>query len=154
MTDTPAPAEPSPISHTPLIARVGWIVVALLTVGLDLYTIPTLYRQAEIGCPDPGPCLNSLQLSASQVAQLHGQGVSLGAIALDTVLLATVPTLVCVALAALIFWRRASDGMALFCAYMLLLFGGARPRWQHANVAEYQRRAPPRDNDTGGRGPN
>ena len=34
-------------------------------------------------------------------------------------------TLIYTALAALIFWRRSTDRMALFCAYMLVLFGGA-----------------------------
>src|SRR5258708_13660702 len=33
--------------------------------------------------------------------------------------------LIYTALAALIFWRRSVDRMALFCAYMLVLFGGA-----------------------------
>jgi hypothetical protein len=34
-------------------------------------------------------------------------------------------SLIYTALAALIFWRKSADWMALFCAYMLVLFGGA-----------------------------
>lgn len=109
---------------TSLLARVGWVVVTLLTVGLDLFAIPAVYAQAQIGCNDQTRCTNGLPFTAAQVAQLRAHGVALHVIGTYTVILDTIPTLVCVALATLIYWRRADDRMALFCAYMLVTFGG------------------------------
>lgn len=107
MTATQASAD-SPASppatdanrQTTLIARIAWIIVALVTFGLDLYAIPIVYRQAGIGCPDPGPCLDGTQLTVSQIAQMHAQGVASSAISAYsayTVALETLPALVCVA---------------------------------------------------------
>jgi hypothetical protein len=56
---------------------------------------------------------------------LHQSGLSLGFLAAYQVILDAVFVLVCCALGALIFWRKSADRMALFCAFMLVLFGGA-----------------------------
>lgn len=121
----PAQADGTTLRGKPLLlARIGWIVVTLATVGLDLYAIPTLYQQAATACPDQGPC-GDVQFTVSQMAQLHAQGISTGMFATFNVLLETAPVLIFASLAALLFWRRSNDRMALFGAYMLVTFGGA-----------------------------
>jgi hypothetical protein len=118
-TPTNLPGE----GKTPLLARAGWIVVALATVGLYADALPVMYQQAQAGCQDARVCAYSGLLTPSQVAQLPAQGISPGAVAMITVAQAVVVMLVFAALATLLFWRRADDSMALLCAYMLILFG-------------------------------
>jgi hypothetical protein len=127
-TSSRAADERPPRRQGPILAlaRVGWVVVALATVGLDLYAIPPLYRLAANGCPDPGPCAVGVQfLTASQLAQLHAQGISSDTVAMLTIVQQTAATLIFVAVAAIIFWRRSDGRMALFAAYALVTFGGA-----------------------------
>lgn len=105
-------------------ARVGWVMAALATVGLDLYAIPALYHDTLTPCPDQGSC-GSSQFMVSQVAMLHDPATTMAIIARLTVVEQTAATLLFAALAAVIFWRRSEDRMALFAAYTLVIFGGA-----------------------------
>jgi len=107
-----------------LIARVGWIVLTLLILTLNAVMIPR-YDAVLLGHCRPGPQCFALQLTAFDRQVLHQFGLSLGFLAAYQVMLDAVSVLVCCALGALIFWRRSSDRMALFCAFMLVLFGGA-----------------------------
>src|SRR6266700_5482372 len=63
--------------------------------------------------------------TAAELRQLQQAGLSPGFLAAYQIGWAVGTTLLYTALAALIFWRRSADRMALFCAYMLVLFGGA-----------------------------
>ncbi|MGZ3608560.1 MAG: hypothetical protein ACXVBU_00680 [Ktedonobacteraceae bacterium] len=60
----------------------------------------------------------------AELSQLQQAGFSPGFLAAYQIGWAVGTTLLYTALAALIFWRRSTDQMALFCAYMLVLFGG------------------------------
>jgi glycopeptide antibiotics resistance protein len=64
-------------------------------------------------------------LTAFDRQSLHQFGLSLGFLAAYQVMLDAVSVLVCCALSALLFWRKSADRMALFGAFMLVLFGGA-----------------------------
>ena len=107
-----------------LIARVGWIVLTLLILTLNVVMIPRYYAVLQAHC-QPGPQCFALQLNAYDRQFLHQSGLSLGFLAAYQVILDAVFVLVCCALGALIFWRKSADRMALFCAFMLVLFGGA-----------------------------
>ena len=107
-----------------LIARVGWIVLTLLILSLNVIMIPRYYAVLQAHC-QPGPQCFALQLNAYDRQFLHQSGLSLGFLAAYQVILDAVFVLVCCALGALIFWRKSADRMALFCAFMLVLFGGA-----------------------------
>jgi len=107
-----------------LIARVGWIVLTLLILTLNVVMIPRYYAVLQAHC-QPGPQCFVLQLNAYDQQFLHQSGLSLGFLAAYQVILDAVFVLVCCALGALIFWRKSADRMALFCAFMLVLFGGA-----------------------------
>ena len=69
------------------------------------------------------PCFR-LQLTPYDLRLLHQLGLSLGFLAAYQVMLDAVAVSVYCFLGALIFWRRSADWMALFCAFMLVLFGG------------------------------
>ena len=107
-----------------LIARISWIVVALFLVILNIIMIPRYDALLQATC-QPGPQCFAPQLTASDRMQLHQLGLSVAFMAVYQVALDAISVLVCCALAALIFWRKSADRMALFCAFMLVLFGGA-----------------------------
>ena len=107
-----------------LIARAGWIVLTLLILSLNVIMIPRYYAVLQAHC-QPDPQCFALQLNAYDRQFLHQFGLSVGFIAAYQVILDAVFVLVCCALGALIFWRKSADRMALFCAFMLVLFGGA-----------------------------
>jgi hypothetical protein len=107
-----------------LIARVSWIVLTLLILILNAFMIPSYDAVLQAHC-QPGPQCFALQLTAFDRQFLHQFGLSLGFLAAYQVVLDAVSVLVCCALGALLFWRKSADRMALFCAFMLVLFGGA-----------------------------
>lgn len=107
-----------------LIARVGWLVLTVLILTLNVVMIPRYNALLQAHC-QPGSQCFALQLTAYDRQLLHQFGLSLGFLAAYQVMLNAVPVLVCCALGALIFWRKSADRMALFCAFMLVLFGGA-----------------------------
>src|SRR5712692_9623061 len=106
------------------IARAGWIVLTLLILTLNAVMIARYDAVLQAHC-QPGPQCFALQLTAYDRTLLHQFGLSLGFLAAYQVMLQAVSALVCCALGALIFWRKSADRMALFCAFMLVLFGGA-----------------------------
>src|SRR6266849_8376864 len=106
------------------IARVGWMVLTLLILTLNVVMIPRYDAVLQAHC-QPGPQCFALQLTAFDRQFLHQFGLALSFLAAYQVVLDAVSVLVCCALGALLFWRRSADRMALFCAFMLVLFGGA-----------------------------
>ena len=127
-TDISAQESPESTSrlhgHWLLITRVCWIVLVVLILTLNVVMIPRYFTILQVYC-QPGPQCFSLDLTVNDRQLLHQFGLSIGFVAAYQVMLDTVSVLVCCALGALIFWRKSADRMALFCAYMLVLFGGA-----------------------------
>ncbi|HET9999533.1 MAG TPA: hypothetical protein VFQ36_01485 [Ktedonobacteraceae bacterium] len=107
-----------------LIARVGWMVLILLVLTLNVVMIPRYDAVLQARC-QPGPQCFALLLTAYDRQLLHQFGLSPGFVAAYQVILDTVSVLVCCIVGALIFWRKSADRMALFCAFMLVLFGSA-----------------------------
>jgi hypothetical protein len=107
-----------------LVGRLGWLVLTLLIVILNLIMIPRFYAVLQAPCQPAVQCAG-IQLTSFDQQLLHQTGLSLGFIAGYQVMLNAVVGLVYTVLGALIFWRRSTDRMALFCAYMLVIFGGA-----------------------------
>ena len=107
-----------------LIARVSWIVLTLFLVILNAVMIPRYDALLQATC-QPGPQCFAPQLTASDRVLLHQLGLSAGFVAAYQVALDAISVFVCCALGALIFWRKSADRMALFCAFVLVLFSGA-----------------------------
>jgi len=105
------------------IARAGWIVLTLLVLTLNAISIPRADALLQAVCQPGALCISGL--TRADLRQLQQLGLSPGFLAAYQIGWDVGTTLIYTALAALIFWRRSVDRMALFCAYMLVLFGGA-----------------------------
>ena len=105
------------------IARVSWIVLTLLVLTLNAISVPRADALLQAVCQPGALCINGL--TPDDLHQLQKLGLSPGFLAAYQIGWDVGTMLIYTALAALIFWRRSVDWMALFCAYMLVLFGGA-----------------------------
>jgi hypothetical protein len=105
------------------IARAGWVVLTLLVLALNAISIPRAVTLLQAVCQPGALCISGL--TPADLRQLQQLGLSPGFLAAYQIGWDVGTTLIYTALAALIFWRRSVDRMALFCAYMLVLFGGA-----------------------------
>src|SRR6266446_3495366 len=105
------------------IARAGWVVLTLLVLTLNAISIPRAVTLLQAVCQPGALCISGL--TPADLRQLQQLGLSPGFLAAYQIGWDVGTTLIYTALAALIFWRRSVDRMALFCAYMLVLFGGA-----------------------------
>jgi hypothetical protein len=105
------------------IARAGWVALTLLVLTLNAIAIPQANVLLQAVCQPGALCTSSL--TPTNLHQLRQLGLSPGFLAAYQVGWDVATPLIYTALAALIFWRRSVDRMALFCAYMLVLFGGA-----------------------------
>src|SRR5215469_1532478 len=106
-----------------LIARVGWVGRWLLVLTLNAVSIPRADALLQAVCQPGASCISGL--TPADLHQLQRLGLSPGFLAAYQIGWDVGTPLIYTALAALIFWRRSVDRMALFCAYMLVLFGGA-----------------------------
>lgn len=116
--DTPVP------SHALRAARVGWVALAALVLTLNAIAIPNAHATLQSVCHSGATCL-SMQLTPMDLRLLRQYGLSPSFLAAYQVAWDAGTTLIYTALATLIFLRRSNDRMALFCAYMLILTGGA-----------------------------
>jgi hypothetical protein len=99
--------------------------LAAVVLGLDAAGIPYAYARAKEICTDAA-CVGSGRLTPEGAQDLQQFGISPEFYAAYVgVGLSTVVTLVFFAVAAVIFWRRSEDRMALFASFTLLIFGGA-----------------------------
>jgi hypothetical protein len=108
-----------------VLARSAWVSLAVAILGLDIAGIPYSYALFSETCTG-ARCVELGRLTPEGVRELQQVGISPEFYAAYAgVGLPTVVTLVFFALAAVIFWRRSEDRMALFGSFMLLVFGGA-----------------------------
>jgi hypothetical protein len=101
-----------------LLARVAWVALTALVIGLHLAGIPYFYAR-QIGSPNLG------RLTPEQLRGFENLGLTPGFYAAYTVALPVGTMLVFTAIATVIFWRKSDDRMALFAAFTLAVFGGA-----------------------------
>ena len=122
MNDSQAPAR----SETPpiilrgrwlAVSRVMWVAVASLTVTLFLVGLVPLHEELY----DLSGYSDAVRGAVRH--NLAGLGLSVGFYAAYYLVLGLVFSAVCFALAALIFWRRSNELMALFVALLLVLLG-------------------------------
>jgi signal transduction histidine kinase len=106
-----------------LLARAAWIAVVALAVGLFFAAIPSEFALLHVPCPTVA-CPTG-QLPPAGLRALGDLGISLSSFAAYSVAMDVVFAAVCGAVAALIFWRKSDDRMALFVSLALLTFGTA-----------------------------
>jgi hypothetical protein len=107
-----------------LLARVAWIVVAALALGLFIIGIPAEFTLLHFPCATV-TCPTG-QLSPSGLHALEGLGLSLDSFAAYTVAMDALFAAVCTVVALLIFWRRSDDPMGLLVSLALLTFARLR----------------------------
>jgi hypothetical protein len=105
-----------------VLARAVWVAVAVFEVGLFVASLPRLYAGNSTFAANP--------ITMGGLA-LAGNGPTLYAI--GSTMLAVLSALVHVGIAALIFWRRSDERMALFTAFLVIMFGAA-PNLDHMVV--------------------
>ena len=110
-----------------LLARVAWVVVALLYVGVFVSGIPSEFARLHTPCTDTVSCSLIPHLSVQMVHELKQLGLSAKFFAIYFVAIEVTFTLLSAAIGALIFWRKSEDRMALLVSLMLLTFGAALP---------------------------
>ena len=118
MNPRPSPPSTTLRGRWLLLACLAWLAVASIVIGLHVAGIP--YAYARI--------INSLnfdRLPMEQVRLLKNLGLTPEFYAAYTVALPVGTMVVFTAIATVIFWRRSEDRMALFAAFMLVVFGGA-----------------------------
>jgi signal transduction histidine kinase len=129
-----APAVPTSVSDRPqadtrlhgrplALARAAWVAVAALAVGLFVAGIPAEFALLRIPCPNV-TCPTG-QLPPAGLRALEDLGISLGFFAAYSVAMDVLFAAVCGVVAALIFWRKSDDRMALFVSLALVTFGTA-----------------------------
>jgi len=106
------------------LARVLWVVAALLTVSIFVISLPAYATQMQTLCPTAS-CSNG-QLTAAQAEALARLGFSLATYANAFVALNIIASACWFLISLLMIWRGGNDRMALFTAFTLLLFGVAR----------------------------
>ena len=107
--------------------RIAWVVLAVAVLGLDVAGIPYTYARYESVCTRSAEvCAEDGLLTPEGARQLGELGISRGFYAAyQGVGVETALTLICFAVAAVIFFRRSDDRMALFTSFVLMIFGGA-----------------------------
>jgi hypothetical protein len=120
-----ARAEPGTRLHGRwlLLARVAWVGVVALIVGVFITSLPVFLTQLQVTCA-PATC-SFWQLIPAAAQTLQSLGFSPDAYAIYTLTLVIVFGLVWLVSALVIFWRKSDDWMALLFALMFVLLGTA-----------------------------
>jgi signal transduction histidine kinase len=98
------------------LARLGWLVVFAVTIGLFSANIPAYY-DSLISFSDPKLDTTSVR------ANLEAADVSIQRIATYLLGISVASAVVWVVVGTLIFWRRSDNWMALFASLCLIVFG-------------------------------
>lgn len=101
-----------------ILARTAWIALAILTVVYYCATLPLEFAGLQTVCTHAG-----CALTPANVRELGELGLPSAFFAVYFITVDIVIAIVWFAVAAVIFWRRSNDRMALFVAFFLLTFG-------------------------------
>jgi hypothetical protein len=97
--------------------------VVVFTLGIFLLSLPAYFAQLQAVCAGNACVYSYGQLTSGTAQALQNLGLSIGAYAASILALITASTLVSFGVAALIFWRRSADWMAMFVSLFLVTFG-------------------------------
>src|SRR5215210_6599864 len=106
-----------------LLARVAWVAVALLSLGVLVYSIPSEVVRLRTPCTDTISCNWLVRLSADDAQELRELGLSVNLFATYFVALEATFTVVApMVMGTIIFWRRSEDRMAFLTSLVLLTY--------------------------------
>src|SRR6266446_658047 len=104
-----------------VLARVVWVAVVVLTLGLFFASIPTTFADLHMLCT-AASCITSGPLTPDDVRELHALGLSMDFYATYIVVFIIVFAFGYFAVGAVLFWRKSDDRMALFASFTLVTF--------------------------------
>jgi hypothetical protein len=104
-----------------LLARVGWVALVVLTLGIFFASLPVYIALLHTPCGGSA-CIYG-QLTPEQAGALAGIGLFPGVYTAYMVALTLATLVVCLAVSTLIVWRRSDDRMALIVALFLVTLG-------------------------------
>jgi hypothetical protein len=119
------PTTPSLRGRWLLLARVAWVVVAVLTVVVFVSGLPSEFARLRVPCTEATSCAWVPRLSAHDARELGELGISVDFFAAYFVALEVAFMTVSCAIGAAIFWRRSDERMALLVSLMLFTLGAA-----------------------------
>ena len=106
-----------------ILARVVWVMLAALTLGLLIASIPSTFAFLHIVCTGAiATCRNNGQLIPVDLHTIQAVGFSIDFYATYWVALYIVFIVGFATIGALIFWRKSDDRMALFASLALIMF--------------------------------
>ena len=131
-TQTAVDAQPRGETDTRLrgrwlvLARVVWVGIAVLSLGLVIASIPSYFAFLHVLCTGTlATCRNNGQITPDYLRALQALGLSLDSFATYLVALDIVFAVVYASIAAVIFWRKSDDRMAFFASLTLVTFPAA-----------------------------
>jgi hypothetical protein len=107
--------------RTLILSRAIWLLVAILSLGLFLLSVPYYFRKLLRTCTDVD--CSSWQLSPLELTALQNLGFPHSLYALYGTTLSILLALAFTSAAFIIFWRRSNEGIALITATWLVTFG-------------------------------
>ena len=120
-----------------ILARVLWVAVVTLIVALFSIILPAYYALLQTVCT--GATCAPTQPTPDSAQGIQKLGLSLGAYATFTLALTIALAFLCIAISAVIFWRKSDDWMALLVAlggvalgtlYVTFTLLGSHSAWQ------------------------
>jgi hypothetical protein len=109
-----------------LLARVGWVAVAITVLAIVLFSVPSSFEHYRTVCTAASEVCSEHavgQPTPEGVRALREMGLSVSSYALFNVVVEKIFQLVWFALGAIIFFRRSEDRMALLTSLFLVTFG-------------------------------
>ena len=104
-----------------VLARVVWVAVVVLALGLFIASIPTTFADLHILCT-AASCSNVGQLTLDYVRELQAFGLSMDFYATYFVVFIIIFEFGYFVVGAVLFWRKSDDRMALFASFSLVMF--------------------------------
>lgn len=108
------------------VARVAWIAIAMLAVGLFISALPYDFQELQRVCSGDD-CRVDVQLTPEDARALDDMGLSIGIYARYFLSIEILLLMVFTLVPAMIFWRRSDDWMAMFVSLALVLMGTTLP---------------------------
>ena len=104
-------------------ARVVWVTVVVFALSIFLLSLPAYFAQLQTVCTSVTCVLSYGKLTPGTAQALHNLGFSTDGYAVSILALAIASALASFGVAALIFWRRSADWMAMFVSLFLVIIG-------------------------------
>jgi hypothetical protein len=115
----------SPNGRRLFLVRLAWVIVAGLSVGFFLVSLPSYYEQLRTVCVAGSDVCYDWQLSGQGIEALRQIGIAPAYLALCGLVFQLGFAFVWCAVGALIFWRKSRERGALFVSLFLVVFGSA-----------------------------